>query len=157
MQQDDLSTFEGWLRYQGFDAATATPDELAAWRDIFDEVRKQSLATPKIGLMKLRSVPGEHRYAVSVREGSVLSLTLWVRCSPKGEFFVMVPREELRSQVRFAAAPNSVGRVSGNREPRVVCWARPQRRRSDLRSDHLLWSCRSCAWRVGAARWRSCS
>jgi hypothetical protein len=92
VQQDDLSTFEGWLRYQGFDAATATPDELAAWRDIFDEVRKQSLAIPKIGLMKLRSVPGEHRYAVAVREGSDLWLTLWVRCSPKGEFFVMVPR-----------------------------------------------------------------
>src|SRR5262245_50870486 len=23
--EDDLATFEGWLRYQGFDAATATP------------------------------------------------------------------------------------------------------------------------------------
>jgi len=29
---------------------------------------------------------------VAVREGSHLWLTLWVRRSPKGEFFVMVPR-----------------------------------------------------------------
>jgi len=42
--------------------------------------------------MKLQSVPGEHRYAVAVREPTGLWLTLWVRRSRKGEFFVMVPR-----------------------------------------------------------------
>jgi hypothetical protein len=25
-------TFEGWLRYQGFDAATASPHDLVMWR-----------------------------------------------------------------------------------------------------------------------------
>jgi hypothetical protein len=35
ISEDDLSTFEGWLRYQGIDAATTTPDELADWRDMF--------------------------------------------------------------------------------------------------------------------------
>ena len=35
--------------------------------------------------MKLRAVPGEHRYAVAVREGSDLWLTLWVRRSREGE------------------------------------------------------------------------
>src|SRR5208283_1418998 len=78
--------------YQAIDAATATPDELAMWRSMFDEVTTSSLATPKVGLMKLRPVSGEHRYAVAVREGSDLWLTLWVRRSRKGEFFVMVPR-----------------------------------------------------------------
>src|SRR5215471_13827754 len=34
ISEDDLSTFEGWLRYQGFDAATLAPDELADWCDI---------------------------------------------------------------------------------------------------------------------------
>ena len=53
-----------------------------------------SLPTPKVGLMKLQSLPGEHRYAVAIREGSELWLTLWVRRSPKGEFFVMVPRAD---------------------------------------------------------------
>jgi len=92
--EDDLETFEGWLRYQGFEATTLTPEELADWRDIFDEVRKDSLASPKVGLMKLQRVPGEHRYAVAVCEGSGLWLTLWVRRSKKGEFFVMVPRND---------------------------------------------------------------
>ena len=44
--------------------------------------------------MKLEPVPSEHRYAVAVREGSDLWLTLWVRRSWKGEFFVMVPRAD---------------------------------------------------------------
>ncbi len=37
--------------------------------------------------MKLAPIVGEHRYAVAVREGTDLWLTLWVRRSPKGEFF----------------------------------------------------------------------
>jgi hypothetical protein len=94
ISEDDLETFEGWLKYQGFDAATLAPDDLAEWRDSFDKVRKESLATPKVGLMKLPTVPGEHRYAVAVRDGSDLWLTLWVKRSKKGEFFVMVPRKE---------------------------------------------------------------
>jgi hypothetical protein len=92
ISDDDLKTFEGWLKYQGIDAATIPPDELAQWRSVFEEGRARALATPKIGLMKLRPVPGEYRYAVAVREGSDLWLTLWVRRSRKGEFFVMTPR-----------------------------------------------------------------
>ena len=62
ISEDDLGTFEGWSRYQGIDAATLTSDELAEWRGMFDEGRKHSLATPKVGLMKLQ-VPGEHCFA----------------------------------------------------------------------------------------------
>jgi len=80
IREDDLATFEGWLRYQAIDAATATPEELENWRSIFDEVRESAAAIPKVGRMKLRPlVPDEHRYAVAVREGSDLWLTLWVR------------------------------------------------------------------------------
>ena len=92
INEDDLKTFEGWLRYQAVDAATTAPEELEMWRRLFDEARERSSAIPKVGLMKLQPVPGEHRYAVAVREGSDLWLTLWVRRSRKGEFFVMVPR-----------------------------------------------------------------
>jgi len=42
--------------------------------------------------MKLRPIPGVHRYAVAVREASNLWLTLWVQRSRRGEFFVMIPR-----------------------------------------------------------------
>jgi hypothetical protein len=87
ISEDDLSTFEGWLRYQGIDAATTTPDELADWRDMFDEGRERSLATPKVGRMKLGPLAaGEYRYAVAVREGSDLWLTLWVRRSKRATF-----------------------------------------------------------------------
>jgi hypothetical protein len=91
ISEDDLETFEGWLRYQGLDATTS-PQELAMWRGIFDEARERDSGRPKVGLMKLGPVPpGEHRYAVAVRDGSDLWLTLWVRRSRKDELFVMIP------------------------------------------------------------------
>ena len=92
MGEDVLCTLDGWLRYQGIDPATAPPDELAEWQKLFAEIRKKP--SPKVGLMKLRPIPGEYRYAVAIREGSNLWLTLWVRRSPKPEFFVMQPRSD---------------------------------------------------------------
>jgi len=94
ISEHDLETFEGWLKYQGIDATTLTPNEMAEWQGMFDEVRNASLTHPKVGLMKLRRLPNEHRYAAAVREGSDLWITLWVRRSKKGEFFVMVPRKD---------------------------------------------------------------
>ena len=94
ISEDDLKTFDGWLRYQAVDPATTAPEELEALRRVFDEATERCAATPKVGLMKLHAVPGEHRYAVAVRECSDLWLTLWVRRSRKGEFFVMVPRSD---------------------------------------------------------------
>jgi hypothetical protein len=93
ISEDDLKTFDGWLRYQSVDAATP-PAELEIWRTIFDEKQKGSSSVAKVGQMKLRPTLGEHRYAVAVREGSGLWLTLWVRHSPKGEFFVLMPRAD---------------------------------------------------------------
>jgi len=92
ISEDDLHTFEGWLKYQAVDAATAAPEERSMLRSAFEEARERSARMPKVGLMKLAPVPGEHRYGVAVRDGSNLWLTLWLRRSRKGEFFVMVPR-----------------------------------------------------------------
>jgi hypothetical protein len=89
ISENDLQTFEGWLRYQA--VGPLTEAELAAWRGIFDKAQRQCPATPKVGLMKLRSVPDEHRYAVAVRDGDDRWLVLWVRRSSKGEFFVIRP------------------------------------------------------------------
>lgn len=95
ISEDDLDTFEEWLRLQALDVAAMPPDVLATWRRYFDEDREHILATPKVGLMKLPPLaPGEYRYAVAFREGSDLWLTLWARRSPKGEFFVIRPRGE---------------------------------------------------------------
>jgi hypothetical protein len=103
ISEDDLNTFEGWLRYQGVDPATA-PDELEMWREIYNERSKASL--DKVGLMKLRSIPGEHRYAVAVKEGADLWLTLWVPAVAEGRVFHLnstghqglEPTHELSSQ-----------------------------------------------------------
>src|ERR1035441_1248689 len=92
LSEDDLQTFEGWMKYQGLDTATGR-DELEMWQGVFDEARERS-AAPKVGLMKLQPAPGEYRYAVAIREGVDLWLALWVRRSRKPEFFVMVPRGE---------------------------------------------------------------
>jgi hypothetical protein len=92
ISEDDLETFEGWLIYQAVNIATLTPSELEMWRGYFNEGKERSLASRKVGLMKLKSIPDEYRYAVAVREGSDLWLTLWVRKSKRGEIFVMIPR-----------------------------------------------------------------
>ena len=94
ISEDDLRTFEGFLKYQAVDPAALTPDELNMWRGYFEEATHRSEASPKVGLMKLRRAPGEQKYGVALRDGAALWLTMWVRCSPKGEIFVMYPRAD---------------------------------------------------------------
>jgi len=96
ISKDDLKTFDGWLKYQGVDPETTKPDDLETWRGLYEEGRERTLAMPKVGLMKIQRVPGENLYAVAVREGSDLWLTIWVRHSRKGEFFAMLPRLDHR-------------------------------------------------------------
>ena len=91
ISEDDLGVFEGWLMYQGIDLTTATEEVRADWRATFDEARERALATPKVGLMKLKDVPGVCRYAVAIREGDELLLCLWVQRSRRGEFFILYP------------------------------------------------------------------
>ena len=59
ISEDDLNTFGGWLRYQAVDVPNTPPDQMAMFRRDFDAVRDRSLGSPKIGLMKLRPIPGE--------------------------------------------------------------------------------------------------
>jgi hypothetical protein len=92
ISEDELLSFEGWAKYQGSDPAEMPPEELKEWHDIFDGVMERRKTSPKVGLMKLERVPGEQKYAVAIRDGSDLWLTLWVRCNRKGEIFVMIPR-----------------------------------------------------------------
>lgn len=90
--EDDLNTLHGWLKYQGVDTATLSTEEVEIWKGLFVAGRERAAAEPKVGAMKLRSIPGDYRYAVAIEDGSELWLTLWVRRSRKGEFFVMQPR-----------------------------------------------------------------
>ena len=95
LSEDELDTFEGYLRYQAIDVTSLSPSELEMWRGYFNEAQASKSTSRKVGRMKLPPrAPGEHRWAVAFREGSNLWLTLWVKRSAKGEFFVMVPRGE---------------------------------------------------------------
>jgi hypothetical protein len=91
ISEDDLLNFEGFLKYQAVVPATITPDELKFWQARFDEAMVRRKTSPKVGLMKLQRRPDEQKFAVAIRDGSNLWLTLWVRCSPKGEIFIMYP------------------------------------------------------------------
>src|SRR5277367_4464004 len=92
VSEDDLETFDGFLRYHIVDPSITSPDELQKWRELFDEGRQRIAASPKVGRMKLKYDPKEYRYAVAVRDGSKLWLALWVKRSSKGEFFLFMPR-----------------------------------------------------------------
>ena len=90
--EDDLQTFEGWLGIQGHDPDMLTPDDLAMWRGQFDDAMQRRASSPKVGLMKLRA-PGQ-KYGVALRDESGLWLTLWIRCAPKGDVYILYPRGE---------------------------------------------------------------
>jgi hypothetical protein len=96
IDEDDLNTFEGWLKYQAIDPSEVSPEELALLRSEFDKATAKQLANPKVGLMKLKPLllAGEHRYAVAVRDGADLWLALWLKRNKKGEFVVLIPRTE---------------------------------------------------------------
>jgi hypothetical protein len=89
ISEDEFDTFEGWLKHN----FGSSGDQLFALRDLYAQIRQASAATPKVGLMKLRK-PGEHLYAVAVRDGASLWLTLWVKRSRKGDVYVFWPRAD---------------------------------------------------------------
>jgi hypothetical protein len=91
VSEGDLDSFEGWIKYQGFDAPALSPSDLEMWKSMYLDVRRRVANTPRVGQMKLRDSPGEYRIAVAV-EDEGLWLTLWVRRSKRGEIFVLLPR-----------------------------------------------------------------
>jgi hypothetical protein len=93
ISEDDLLTFEGFLRYQCINPDEVSAEELKAWHRRFDESVQRITTGPKVGRLSLRALlANEQRYAIAIQDGSDLWLTMWVRCSPKGEIFIMYPR-----------------------------------------------------------------
>jgi hypothetical protein len=91
--EDELAIFEGWLRYQQVDPLQLSVEELAHWRQMFDDNEVKKASRAKVGLMSLQKLraAGDRLYAVAVQEHGELLLARWVRHSRKGEFFVMIP------------------------------------------------------------------
>jgi hypothetical protein len=174
ISEHDLKTVAGWLRYQAVDAATLTPEELTTWRRFFEDARQRSAASPRVGLMKLQPVAGEHRYAVAVREGSDLWLTLWVRRSRKGDFFVMLPRGDrdwdphmsyhldgtthMKSHDRKVLPPRKhqplTGIFQGSEHLGVYCGQAPKGVGAVCDPNTLFRGCRGLAGRIGTEAWR---
>ena len=97
ISEDDLKSFEGWMKYQAVDTGSLGVEELESWRCLFEQIRQEAADTPKVGLMQLKPRSDEYRYAVAVEDESGLWLTLWIRRSPKGEFFVLLPRGDSKA------------------------------------------------------------
>jgi hypothetical protein len=90
ISEDELNTYEGWLKYQAIDLSALNGDEAADVRGMFDEAVKRRETARKVGRMKLKRL-GDSLYAVAIRDGSDLWLALWVKRSRIGEFFIFHP------------------------------------------------------------------
>ena len=90
ISEDDLNTYEGWLKYQAFDLSALCEEEAAAVRELFDEAVKARMTARKVGRMKLKR-PGESTYAIAIRDGADLWLALWIKRSAKSEYFIFHP------------------------------------------------------------------
>ena len=115
ISEDDLETFDGFLRYHVIDPSVTSPDELQKWRELFDEARQRIAASPKVGRMKFKFDPDEYRYAVAVRGGSKLWLALWVKRSPLiALIWRAIPRRTLGSlRISFKGRPGTVAKLLG--------------------------------------------
>jgi hypothetical protein len=91
--EEDLNTYEGWLKYQAFDLTNLTKDEAAAVRELFDDAVRARLTARKVGRMKLKR-PGESTYAIAIRDGAGLWLALWIKRSAKFEYFIFHPTSD---------------------------------------------------------------
>jgi hypothetical protein len=90
ISEDDLNTFEGWLKYQAFDLSTLSEEAAAAVRELFDEAVKARATARRVGRMKLKR-PGDSTYAIAIRDDTDLWLVLWIKRSSKSEFFIFHP------------------------------------------------------------------
>jgi len=91
----DLTTFEGYIKYQyNIDAVNLTAEQSAELHLLVDPVIERSKSIPKVGLMKLELKPGEEQYGVAIQNDSGVWLALLVKCSKRGEVFIIIPRAE---------------------------------------------------------------
>jgi hypothetical protein len=58
ISEDDLRTFEGWLsKYQGYNPAALTPDELTMWRETSADYLVTKQTSPE-NILKIPCHPG---------------------------------------------------------------------------------------------------
>ena len=86
-------SFEAWLGYQQLDLRGQSDEVVAGLRRAFESAQSAA-ATARASVMFREPCPSdEHRYAIALEDGSDLRLVLVIRRSPKGEYFVIYPRD----------------------------------------------------------------
>jgi hypothetical protein len=93
VSEDELNTYEGWLKYQAVDLSDLSDEEAAAMRDLFDETVSRRMTAKMVGRMKLKR-PGESTYAIAIRDGADLWLALWIKRSVRSEYFIFHPTSD---------------------------------------------------------------
>ena len=89
-----MQTFEEFMAHQGLSPTDPEVGSLSDWREEYEDARERARLTPPVGARVLRRSPTDLLYAVAVEDEAGLWLTLWVRRSPKSEYFVMIPRRD---------------------------------------------------------------
>jgi len=87
-----IDTFEDWLRYQQLDKQPLPAEVEVAFRREYEQARSEFLAQDTHAVVQKPGPSGEYRYAVAIEDGAKLWLTLWVKRSAKGEYFILYPR-----------------------------------------------------------------
>ncbi len=88
-----MRTFEEWMQYQKIEPGQLTSDEFAEWRAAYEEacVRQNQV---DLWTIKPRPGVGDLVYAVAIRDEHHLWLFHWIKRSSKGDYFVLIPRDD---------------------------------------------------------------
>ncbi len=89
---EHVKTFEHWLRDQQLDVESLGAELEVQLRAESERIKSSAAAHDITATVRKAPPSGEYRYAVDVEDEGHLWLTLWVRRSPQGEYFVMYPR-----------------------------------------------------------------
>lgn len=89
---DYLDSFESWLNFQRFPSQLSADVELVLRKE-YETLVEHFIEHDPTRWMRQQLKPGEHRYAVVIDDGQKRWVTLCVVRSPKGEYFILIPRD----------------------------------------------------------------
>ena len=87
-----LETFEDWLRYQHLHGQPLPVEAESSLRAAYEHTKKAAEAHDVTAVVRRPPRSGEYRYGIAIEDDGQLWLTLWVKRSPNGEYFICYPR-----------------------------------------------------------------
>jgi hypothetical protein len=93
-KQNGVDDFETWLlSVQGVATDSLTPEQLAVFRQDFDEAVRLAANWSAQPAPSRSLRENDRRYAVAIQDGDDLGLSFWIKHSAKGEIFLLYPRD----------------------------------------------------------------